>query len=117
LGLGLTHGAWQLGLAYGHWRETTESSDDSIDVNITSILRLQWRQGMTIEGGVGAHLLGNFPKRRLSSAFQFGSLVGVGYPLIRDVLLGIRFQHLSNAGINAPNGGINMYLLHIEYNY
>jgi hypothetical protein len=45
----------------------------------------------------------------LPTSFQFGSHVGTGL-VLKNASVGIAFQHLSNAGIKQPNGGINFYL-------
>ena len=45
------------------------------------------------------------------SSFQFGSHVGVGMRLGEAGSLGIALQHLSNAGLKQPNGGIDLVLL------
>ena len=51
----------------------------------------------------------------MSLALQFGSHVGMGLRLgaPRQASVGVALQHLSNAGIKQPNGGINFYLLTI----
>jgi len=40
---------------------------------------------------------------------EFGSHIGTGL-LVKNASVGVAFQHLSNAGIKQPNGGINFYL-------
>ena len=47
----------------------------------------------------------------MPSAFEFGSHVGAGFSLARNHTLGIGLQHLSNAGIKQPNGGIDLVLI------
>jgi hypothetical protein len=66
-----------------------------------------------VEGGIGVYLLShtiNNDTHRLPSALQFGSHVGAGLAFDK-ASVGVALQHLSNAGIKRPNGGINFYLL------
>jgi hypothetical protein len=83
------------------------------DLNATPI----WRTGNSwgyVEGGFGMYLLSktiNNPQHRLPSSFQFGSHLGTGLRLGKNATLGIALQHLSNAGIKQPNGGIDLILV------
>jgi hypothetical protein len=52
----------------------------------------------------------NSPTHRLPSSFQFGSHLGAGIRL-GEGTIGIVLQHLSNAGLKQPNGGIDLILL------
>ncbi|MDX8411873.1 MAG: acyloxyacyl hydrolase [Mariprofundaceae bacterium] len=109
-------GAWQLALACGHWNDKQQDGI-SVDVSLTPEIRLAWRRDAIIEGGVGVHFIANRPSQRLSTAMEFGSLVGAGYQVTEHVLMGYRFWHLSNAGVRQPNAGVNIHLLHLEYRY
>jgi hypothetical protein len=84
------------------------------DVNATSIWRNEKPWGYW-EAGFGGYLLSktiNNDENRLPSSFQFGSHIGVGMKLGPGTL-GVGLQHLSNAGIKQPNGGID--LLFVQY--
>ena len=101
-------------LGAGLWRvPDIRGSTQRLDFNATPI----WRTGNSwgyIEGGFGVYLLSktiNSPEHRLPSSFQFGSHVGAGVHLGKNARLGIALQHLSNAGIKQPNGGIDLVLL------
>ena len=50
----------------------------------------------------------------MPSAFEFGSHIGIGMKLGPGTL-GVGLQHLSNAGIKQPNGGID--LVFVQYTY
>ena len=87
------------------------------DASVTPVWRKETALGY-LEAGIGAYLLShtiNNDTNRLPSALQFGSHVGMGLWLgaPRQASVGVAFQHLSNAGIKQPNGGINFYLLTI----
>jgi hypothetical protein len=96
------------------WRvPDIRGSTQRFDLNATPV----WRTGNSwgyLEAGIGVYLLSktiNSPQHRLPSSFQFGSHVGMGLRLGKDATLGIALQHLSNAGIKQPNGGIDLILL------
>jgi hypothetical protein len=66
-----------------------------------------------VEAGIGGYLLSktiNSPEHRLPSSFQFGSHIGAGVRL-GEGTIGIALQHLSNAGLKQPNGGIDLILV------
>jgi lipid A 3-O-deacylase len=82
------------------------------DLNATSIWRNEKRWGYW-EAGFGGYLLSktiNNQDTRMPSAFEFGSHIGIGLKLGPGTL-GIGLQHLSNAGIKQPNGGIDLLLV------
>ena len=88
-----------------------------LDLNATSIWRAERSWGY-FEAGFGGYLLSktiNNDEHRLPSSFQFGSHIGVGFALSRNHTLGVGLQHLSNAGIKQPNGGIDLLL--VQYTY
>jgi len=87
------------------------------DVNASAIWRAERPWGY-LEGGFGGYLLSktiNNDETRVPSAFEFGSHLGVGFRLARNHTIGVGVQHLSNAGIKQPNGGID--LLFVQYRF
>jgi lipid A 3-O-deacylase len=84
------------------------------DVNATAIWRSDRPWGY-FEGGFGGYLLSktiNNEETRLPSAFEFGSHIGLGLKFGPGTL-GVGLQHLSNAGLKQPNGGID--LVFVQY--
>ena len=87
---------------------------DIAAIGATPNLRLDWpQQGLApyAEVGVGAHLLSRTQLRggpSLGTAFQFGEWLGAGmrFGAGRALELGLRIEHLSNAGIKLPNDGL-----------
>jgi len=116
------NGAWwmpshaQLGASI--WQvPDIRGSTRRLDVNLTAIWRAEKPWGY-LEGGFGGYLLSktiNSPDTRLPSAFEFGSHLGVGFRLAKNHTVGLGLQHLSNAGIKQPNGGIDLVL--VQYTY
>ncbi|CAM2006199.1 acyloxyacyl hydrolase [Acanthopleuribacter pedis] len=68
-----------------------------------------------VEMGIGLHYLTekNVGYKSFSTNFQFGDHIGVGayFGKHQAYKLAYVFQHLSNAGIEAPNPGINFHLV------
>ena len=84
-----------------------------LDLNATAIWRNERPWGY-LEAGFGGYLLTktvNNQDTRMPSAFEFGSHLGVGFRLAKDHTIGLGLQHLSNAGIKQPNGGIDLLLV------
>jgi lipid A 3-O-deacylase len=76
----------------------------------TSLWRVDRSWGY-VEAGIGAYLLSktiNNDANRLPSSFQFGSHVGAGVRIGERARIGVALQHLSNAGLKQPNGGIDL---------
>jgi opacity protein-like surface antigen len=90
---------------------------------LTPVFRLQPNAlaGPYVEAGIGFHLLSHssIGDNRLSTAFQFGSHVGVGYRFgaKHSFEVGYRFQHISNAGIKDPNAGMNFHQVRAQYHF
>ena len=101
-----------LQLGAGVWRVPDFTGPTRrMDVSITPVWRYEGAHAY-VEGGFGAYVLSktvNNDATSLPTSFQFGSHVGTGLAL-KKASVGVAFQHLSNAGIKQPNGGINFYL-------
>ena len=92
------------------------------DVNVTPVWRSETAFGGAakgyVEAGLGVYLLShsiNNDNNRLPSSLEFGSHLGVGLQLDPRLSVGLAVQHISNAGIKQPNGGINLYMLSASY--
>jgi hypothetical protein len=100
------------------WRvPDIRGSTRRLDLNATAIWRNQRPWGY-LEAGFGGYLLSktiNNQDTRMPSAFEFGSHLGFGFALTKTQSVGIALQHLSNAGIKQPNGGIDLLL--VQYTF
>jgi hypothetical protein len=88
-----------------------------VDLNATAIWRNERPWGY-LEAGFGGYLLSktiNNPETRVPSAFEFGSHIGIGFALAKNHAVGVALQHLSNAGLKQPNGGIDLVL--VQYTF
>ena len=92
------------------------------DLNVTPVWRSESAFGGAakgyVEAGLGVYLLShtiNNDNNRLPSSLEFGSHLGVGLQLDPRLSVGLAVQHISNAGLKQPNGGINFYMLTANY--
>jgi lipid A 3-O-deacylase len=90
-------------------------------IGFTPVLRYQndSKLGLYGEAGIGVNLFSSLYKngdKELSTAFQFGDHVGVGYTTAKWDL-GLRYQHYSNASIKSPNGGANWIIVKAAYRF
>jgi hypothetical protein len=104
----------QVQYGLGIWRvPDIRGATQRVDLSATAIWRKERAWGY-FEAGFGGYLLSktvNSPQHRLPSAFEFGSHLGAGVRLGRTGRLGVAIQHLSNAGLKQPNGGIDLVLI------
>ena len=121
---------WHLGgymeLSAGYWRQRDAQAGEHsslTDVGLTPVLRVQPNSlaGPYAEIGLGMHLLSHssIGGTRMSTAFQFGNHIGLGYRFgaKESFDLSYRFQHLSNASIKRPNAGINFNQIRVQYHW
>jgi lipid A 3-O-deacylase len=117
-------GYWDLSLA--QWRGTRYQNrpgenQNLTEVGITPMFRFQ-RPGSNFygEAGIGAHVLSELydnNNRKLSTALEFGSHLGIGYNLSPRADVGLSIQHYSNGGIKHPNSGVNFVSLKVSYHF
>jgi lipid A 3-O-deacylase len=91
-------------------------------IGITPVFRLQNdnHKGLYVEAGIGAHLLSELydnDSRKLSTRFQFGDHVGVGYVFGNNLDLGLKIQHFSNGSIKKPNSGVDFAVVRIRHQF
>jgi hypothetical protein len=91
------------------WVPDIQGTTHRYDANFSAIWRAERAWGY-FEGGFGPYLLSSTISNRstsLPSELQFGSHVGAGLRLGSRLTFGVALQHISNAGIKQPNGGID----------
>lgn len=118
-------GYWDVSAAY--WRGTAHRNvpGDRQHIGVigfTPVFRYgrDDKLGWYVEGGIGANLfseLYNNDDNRLSTAFQFGDHVGIGYVTQNKWDIGLKVQHYSNASIKRPNSGVNFAILSARYSF
>ena len=122
---GGTHltGYWDATLAYwrGNRYQNVPGARQSITaIGITPVFRFEKvsGKGTYVEAGVGAHLLSHLYDnggRRLSTRFQFGDHIAVGYVFDNGLDLKLKLQHFSNGSIKKPNDGVNFAAISASY--
>jgi lipid A 3-O-deacylase len=84
------------------------------------VLELRYRRfPLSIEGGASPTLLSRyrFDAKDLGGRFQFTDHIGLNWRFTRHFDMGIRFQHMSNAGIYKHNPGLNLEMLTAAYTF
>jgi lipid A 3-O-deacylase len=92
------------------------------DIGFTPVFRWQNDnlRGLYFEGGIGLNRLSKLYDNdgaRLSTLFQFGDHVGVGYVFDNNWEIGAKIQHFSNGGYRKPNHGVNFFDLKAAYRF
>ena len=115
-------GYWDLSLAQwrgNRFRNQPGEHQNLTEVGLTPMFRIQ-RPGSKFyaEAGIGAHLMSELydnNERKLSTALEFGSQLGIGYQLSPRADVGLSIQHYSNGGIKHPNSGVNFVSMKVSY--
>lgn len=118
-------GYWDFSLAQwrgNQYRNVADATQNITDIGITPVLRWQNdnKRGFYAEAGIGVHRLSDLYDnngRRLSTRFQFGDHIGVGYVLDNNWELGGKIQHFSNGGYKKPNSGVNFIEVKAAYRF
>jgi len=112
-------------VAYWDVRESNAVHPSIWEFGFTPVFRIIKDTGWFrpyFEAGVGVRLLSHARQtldRTMSSSFQFADMVGIGaqFGEHQNYQAGFRFQHLSNAGLDKPNPGINFSQVYVQYNF
>ena len=119
-------GYWEASLARWRPHNPAGGNQNVNDLGVTPVWRLVRLQREAVspfaEIAVGAHYISNHEPWRghqMSTHFQFGDHIGIGASLGAQhaVDLALHFQHLSNAGLENPNPGINFFQLRADYHF
>lgn len=118
-------GYWDVSAAY--WRGTAYKNLPNARQHLgvlgfTPVFRYgrDDKLGWYAEGGIGVHLMSEKYDNnddRLSTAFQFGDHIGIGYVSVNRWDLGLQVQHFSNGGIKKPNSGVNFLVASAKYRF
>lgn len=121
-----THVGTYWDLTFAHWRgnqyrNIPGATQHLNDIGLTPVLRFQKdsKQGLYGEFGIGWHLLSELYDNndfKLSTHFQFGDHVGIGY-VAGKWDLSAKVQHFSNGGYKKPNTGVNFIVLKAAYRF
>ena len=116
-------GYWDLTLAQwrgDRFRNIPGNTQNITAIGITPVFRLQndTMIGFYAEAGIGAHLLSelyNNDDKQLSTSFQFGDHIGIGFVFQNSADISLKIQHFSNGSIKKPNDGVNFAVFRVSY--
>lgn len=114
-------GYWNYDLAQwrgNRYQNIPDQTQNITDIGITPVFRYQMdgRVGPFFEAAIGAHILSDLYDnngRKLSTRFEFGDHLAVGYQAA-DWAGTLKIQHFSNGGIKHPNYGVNWVVLGVS---
>ncbi|HEV2319317.1 MAG TPA: acyloxyacyl hydrolase [Verrucomicrobiae bacterium] len=74
---------------------------------------------LTFEGGAAPTFMTrhHFKSRNFGDNFQFTTHFGLNWRISDHFTAGVRFQHMSNAGITHINPGVNLEFLSLRYDF
>lgn len=119
---GARQGRWTAVTEWGaaRWAAHSDLLPSSVwQVSVTPLVRY-WtasQPGLFFEAGIGASVFRHthFADDAISTAFQFGDHLGMGYQTATQHRISLRLSHYSNAGIKSPNPGLTV--LQLSYTY
>jgi len=93
-----------------------------VDIGFTPVFRFEKtnKLGLYAEIGIGAHLLSHHYDNNddgLSTAFQFGDHIGIGYVFNKNWEVAVKMQHFSNGSIKKPNSGVDYGVVKLAYRF
>lgn len=112
LGWGRVDVVGEFGASY--WRADAGGADNRLwQLSAIPIARWWPTERFYLEAGIGATLIDRtrFAGKELSTAFQFGDHLGLGWQFTPTTRVGVRVSHFSNAAIKRPNSGLDIYQL------
>lgn len=122
-----THLSGYWDASFGAWRANRYKNVEGAiqhltDIGFTPVFRFERddKKGFYAEGGIGVHRLSRLYDNddyRLSTLFQFGDHVGIGYVFDNKWEIGAKIQHFSNGGYKKPNTGVNFLNVKASYHF
>lgn len=116
-------GYWDASIAQwrgNQFRNISGNTQNISALGITPVFRFQndTLKGFYAEAGIGAYLLSELydnNNHQLSTRFQFGDHIGVGYVFANNTDVSLKIQHFSNASIKKPNDGVNFAVVRVNF--
>lgn len=108
----------EFGVAY--WTANGSRSPSHVwQFNAIPMFRWWMSERFYVEAGIGATAFTHtrFADENISTAFQFGDHIGMGFLVTPNNRLGLRYSHFSNASIKRPNPGLDVLQLTYTYQF
>ena len=104
------------------YRDVSGATQNITDIGFTPVFRFQRddKKAWYAEGGIGVHHLSDRydnDGHQLSTRFQFGDHIGLGYVFDNRWELGMKIQHFSNGGYKKPNSGVDFIEVKASYHF
>lgn len=98
------------------WLGWTEADTAVITMGPSFLFRRE-SVPLSFEGGSGPTILSRYDliSKNFGEPLQFTSFAGFNLDFGKHIRVGYRFQHMSNAGINEHNPGLNLHMLKLSY--
>ncbi len=108
----------EAGVSYW-WASGSRKPSTAVQLHATPFLRWWIGERFFIEGGIGATVFNKtrFADKTISTAFQFGDQIGIGFLMTPNSKIGLRYAHFSNASIKTPNPGLDIVELGYTYRF
>jgi hypothetical protein len=99
-----------------------DSTDTTVDLGLQPVLRFTYGSSGVqpyLDLGAGVHFLSRseIRGREMGGAFQFSLIAGIGVDINRNIGLGYRFLHISNANIHKNNDGRDEHLAILSWRF
>jgi len=99
-----------------------DSTDTTVDIGLQPVFHFTYgASGLRpyLDLGAGVHFLSRseIRGREMGGAFQFSLVAGIGMDLNRNIGLGYRFLHISNANIHKDNDGRDEHLVLLSWRF
>jgi lipid A 3-O-deacylase len=93
-----------------YWHTSRGTRNNFYQLSAIPLFRYWPTDRLYFEAGIGATVFDSthVGNKEISTNFQFGDHLGVGYRITNDMMIGYRFSHFSNASIKRPNPGLNV---------
>ncbi|OZI59649.1 acyloxyacyl hydrolase [Bordetella genomosp. 11] len=106
----------ELGVSYW-WAHQGAHPSSAWQLNAIPMFRWWLGDRFFVEAGVGPTVFNKtrFADKTISTAFQFGDHIGLGFQLTESSRISLRYSHFSNASIKTPNPGLDVTQLTYTY--
>ncbi|ALM83965.1 acyloxyacyl hydrolase [Bordetella sp. N] len=107
----------ELGAAYWWTHSGGGHPSNAWQLNAIPMFRWWVSDRFFFEGGVGATVFNHtkFAGETISTAYQFGDHIGLGFQFDQHNRISLRYSHFSNASIKRPNPGLDV--TQVTYTY
>jgi len=117
------NGRWEVSGDLWYSSDLTTQNTTGWMIGLSPIFNYNWKMTSKltpyIETGSGIQYLSDstIENKFKSTQFQFSDILGFGIKIDRQLEMGYRYLHISNANISLPNPGTDIHNFHIAYKF